>query len=496
MATARAYNRGRETGILKVAGCSKTDLNLQFLTESVLMSFGGLILALFIICFILPAFVKFAERPLTFRMIFEYSTLIEVFALTLLTGILAGLYPAIHLSSISPLQLIKEDFKNPGRKRRTGKLRNLLVVLQYIITIVSLICTFTVLNQLSFIKNRDKGFIPDNVLTIAVKDPALRTRPEVLLSELKQDPKIVDVSVSSHLPHSMTSTSFGNWEGKQPETNMSVFSVGTGCNFADFYNLKIISGRAFSQDFSADSANRYIINQKAAKMIGWDNPVGKKFGFNDSEMGSVIGVVEDFNFQSLHLGVEPLAFSLIGSKEYPLISFISVKTIPGSLHDTRLFVEQKLKTLSPHYINEVSILSDQIDSLYQSDKKLAIILIIASVLAVILTCLGQYSISSYTTKSRTKEMVIRKVMGLQASGIMFILTEEMAKWILISILFAWPLAYLLMNKWLQNFAYHTQISAGIFVLSLLIALFISLSAIFYHIIKLSKVNPAVMIRNE
>jgi putative ABC transport system permease protein len=496
MATARAYTRGRETGILKVAGSSKTDIILQFLTESVLMSFGGLILAFFIICFILPAFATFTDRPLSFRMIFEYTMLIKVLALTLLTGILAGIYPAIHLSSLSPLQLIRENFINPGRGKKSGKLRNLLVVLQYIISIVSLICTFTVLSQLHFIKNTDKGFVPDNILTIAVKDQALRARPEALIEEMMQGPEIVDVSVSSHLPHSMTSASFGNWEGKQPETNLSVFRVGTGYNFTDFYNLEIVSGRAFSQDFSADSANRYIINQKAAKMIGWDNPVGMKFGFNDSGMGIVIGVVKDFNFQSLHLGVEPLALSLIGSKEYPVISFISVKTTPGNLYDARLFVEQKLKTLSPHYYNEVSILSDQIDSLYQSEKKLAIILVISSVLAVILTCLGQYSISSYTTKSRTKEMVVRKVMGSQASGIVLILVGELAKWILISILFAWPVAYLLMNKWLQNFAFHTQLGAGVFMLSVSISLVISLSAISYHVIKISGVNPAEKIRHE
>jgi len=496
MASARAYNRGREIGILKVAGSSKTDLILQFLTESVLMSFGGLIIALLIVLFILPVFVTFIERPLTFRMIFEYSTLIKVFALTLLTGILAGIYPAIHLASISPLRLIKENFKNQGKKRGTVKLMHILVILQHIISVVSLICTFTVLNQLNFIRNTDKGFVPHNILTIAVKDPALRSRPEVLLSELKQDPRIVDVSVSSHLPHSMTSNSYGNWEGKQSETHIPVYRVGTGYNFTDFYNLEIVYGRGFSPDFSADSANRYIINETAAKIIGRNNAVGMKFGFDDSGLGIVTGVVKDFNFQSLRLGVEPLAISLIGSKEYPVLSFISVKTTPGNLHATRLFVEQKLKTLSPHYINEVSILSDQIDSAYKNDRKLSKILIIASVLAVILTCLGQYSISSYTTKSRTKEMVIRKVMGSQGSGILIILAGEMTKYILLSVIFAWPAAYLLTNKWLQDFAYHTKIGAGVYILSLLIAVVISLSAIIYHIIKLSRVNPAEMIRHE
>lgn len=495
MATARAYNRGREIGILKVAGCSKSDLILQFIIESVLISFGGLILALAFVCFILPSFNTFTERDLSFKMIFEYSTMIKMIALTFLTGLFAGIYPAIHLSRMSPLYLIKEEFKNLKGKRGSGKLRNLLIALQYTISIVALICTFTVLNQLNFVKNTDIGFLRDNILTISLKDPALRSRPDVLINELLENPEIEDVSVSSYLPYSITSASFGTWEEKQEGTNMSIFRIGTGNNFTDFYNLKIVSGRGFSKDYSADSADSYIINQTAAKMIGWDDPVGKKIGFQDSKLGSVIGVAEDFNFQSLHLAVGPLAISLIGSHEFPQASFISVKTSPGSLYDTRLFIEKKLKVLSPHCLNQVSVLSDQVDAMYRSDRKLSTIFKFATVLAVILTCLGQYSLSSYTTKSRTKEMVIRKLMGSQSSGIMTILIGEMIKWIMVSIVFAWPVAYLLMNKWLENFAYHIKIGAGVFFLSLLISLLISLLAISYHVIKLSRVNPAI-IRNE
>ena len=248
MATARGYNRGREIGILKVAGSSKSDLIFQLIIESVLISFGGLILALVIVFFILPVFNTFTERALTLKMIFEYSTMIKVLVLTLLTGLFAGIYPAVHLSQMSPLHLIKEEFKNLGGKRGSGKLRNLLVVLQYTISIVALICTFTVLNQLNFIKNTDIGFLRDNILTISLKDPAIRARPDVLINELLENPEIGDASISSNLPYSITSASFGTWEGKQEETNMTLFRIGTGNNFIDFYDLKIVSGREFSKD--------------------------------------------------------------------------------------------------------------------------------------------------------------------------------------------------------------------------------------------------------
>jgi putative ABC transport system permease protein len=494
IATARAYNRGRETGILKVSGSSRTDLIIQFVSESILLSFGGLILALLIICLTLPVFNVITERPLTFSMILEGNTLIKVLVLTFLTGVFAGIYPALSLSSKSPLQLIREDIKNLGSKRGSGRIRNLLVVLQYTISIVALICTFIVMHQLNFIKNTDVGFRKENIIIISLKDPGLRIRPEVIINELRENPEIADITTSYYLPHSITSAGFGVWDGKPAEKNISVFKNGLGTNFIDFYDLKIVSGRGFSRDFSADSAESYVINQTAVKMIGWDNPVGKRFSFDGSETGIVIGVVKDFNFQSLHLAVEPLALSLLGGKEFSGTQCISVRVNPGRLHDTRLFIEKKLKKLSPHYLNPVSVLSDEIDAMYSSERKLSIIFIFSTILAVLLTCLGQYSLTSYTTKSRTKEIVIRKVMGLQPSGIMVLLTTDMARWILVSIFIAWPLAYFLMTRWLQNFAVHIRIGAGVFIYSLLITLLISFIAISYHVIKLSRVNPAEKIR--
>ena len=268
MATARGYGRGREIGILKVAGSSKMDLIMRFIAESLILSLGGLILALGIIFLILPAFSVFTERPLYFSMIFEFDTLLLIFALTLITGIFAGLYPAIHLSSKSPLHLIREDFKNQGGNKGPGKLRNLFVILQYTISIVAIICTFTVLHQLNFVKNTDSGFRKDNILTISLSDPALRKRPEVLINELRKDPGIIDISTSAYLPNAITSASFWIWEGLPSETTVTVYRNGLGIDFIDFYDLEIVSGRGFSKDFSSDSTESYIINQTTCKKDG------------------------------------------------------------------------------------------------------------------------------------------------------------------------------------------------------------------------------------
>ncbi|MFZ0471884.1 MAG: FtsX-like permease family protein, partial [Bacteroidales bacterium] len=177
-------------------------------------------------------------------------------------------------------------------------------------------------------------------------------------------------------------------------------------------------------------------------------------------------------------------------------SFISIKVKPGTISEVSLYTEKKLKELSPHYINEVSVFSDRVDEVYSSDRKLGAILIFSTILALVITCLGQYSLTSYTTKSRVKEMVIRKIMGSQPSGIVLLLATEMVRWILVSIIFAWPAAYILMNGWLQNFAYHVKIGAGVFLCSLIVTLLISAVAVSYHVIKLSRLNPAAIIRYE
>jgi len=496
MATARSYKRGREIGILKVAGSSRLSLILQFLTESVLYSFAGLLLATVIVLFILPGFSQFTERSLNFMMIFKISTLVKIILLTFLVGILAGLYPAIHLSSLSPIQLIREDFKNLDGKRKTINLRNLLVVMQYFFSMVALICTFTLLKQLNYIKTLDIGFVRDNILNIYLNDPHLRKKPESFIAELLKNPEISDITTSTDLPYSITSAGSGSWDGKNTEARVPVFKAGIGNNFIDFYNLKIVSGRGYSNDFPADSVNSIIISQKTKKLTGWSDLDNRRFGFNPKQLKAVIGEIQDFNFQSLHLAVEPLALLPVGSDDFPEVRYISVKVNPANFSETRLYIEKTLRESSPYYLNPVSILTDRLDSMYASDKKTGTILIFSTIIAVILTCFGQYSLSSYTTKERTKEMVIRKVMGSQPSGIMLMMAGEISKWIMVSIVFAWPVAYLLMTRWLQNFAYHIKIGAGVFICSLVITVLISIIAISYHVIQLSRVNPAERIRHE
>jgi putative ABC transport system permease protein len=370
-------------------------------------------------------------------------------------------------------------------------------VVQNIISVVALICTFTVMRQLRFIETADIGFEKENIITVELRDPLIRKNPSALINELRQNRSVVDITTSATLPVTTLGTTYASWEDKPEEVKQFVYRAGIGNNFMDFYGLKLIAGRGFSDNFPSDTIKNYIINETAARITGLDDPVGRKFGFNkESGLGTIIGVVEDFHFQSLHLPIEPLALASTGNDNYSVPRYISVKVTPGSLSATLTFINGTLREFSPHYLNRVSVFSDRLDNMYRSERKLATMFIFASVLALLLTCLGQFGLASFTTRSRTREMVVRKVMGAQPSDVMVLITVQMAKWIFVSLLFAWPASYFLMTGWLRNYAYHVPLGAGVFLLSLALILLISVLAISYHIVKLSRVNPAETLRHE
>lgn len=496
MATARCFSRGREIGIYKVSGSSRTKIIFRLISESVLISSGGLIVAMVLVFFILPAFAGFTDRPLSYRMIFMNSMPFMILTLSVLMGIFAGLIPALWLSSFNPLRLIKEEFTDLSGKRKSGFLKNILIGFQYTISIVALVSAFTISGQLSYIKSKDQGFISRNVITIELKDPDVRKNPFFLMNEIRTNPKIANVSASYYLPHSISSASFGFWEGKPDELQAKVFRNGIDTEFLDFYDLQLVSGRGFSKEFRDDSLNSYLINETAARLLGYDDPVGMKFGFQKKAMGIVVGIVKDFNYQSLRLPIEPLAISAIPTQEFPETQYISIKVNEGYIPEIQLYLEKLLKKNSPGYLNPVSVLSENIESMYTSDRRLSEIILFSTILALILTCLGQYSLSFYTAQKRTREMAIRKVFGATQVSVMSLFIAELIKLILVSGLIAGPISWLVMNKWLENYAFRIYLKPSIFFFSLAITLAISIAVISYHVFKLSKVNPAETIRYE
>lgn len=496
LATARSFSRGRQIGIIKVAGSTRKKIILQLITESLLLSSGALLVALVLVFFILPAFAGFTDRPLVYGMIFDNSMPVLIIILTVCMGVLSAFFPALWLSSFNPSRLIKEEFTDFSGKRKSGFLKNILVGLQYIISIVALVSAFTIWGQMRYIKNKDQGFCTGNIMTIELKDPDLRKNPSFLINEIRNNPKITDVCASNALPHIISSAGYADWDAKPDELHAMVFQAAIDNNFIDFYNLELVSGRSFSKDFRDDTLNNFLINETAARLLNRDDPLGLRFGFQKQAAGRIIGVVKDFNFQSLKLPVEPLALSAIPTIQFPVFQYISVKVNEGDIPEIQPFLVKLLKKTSPAYLNPVSVLSESIESMYLSDRRLAEIILFSTVLALALTCLGQYSLSYFTAQKRTKEMAVRKVFGAAPASVISLFSREMIKLILIAVVIAWPVSFFIMNKWLQHYAFRIELKTSFFIYSLLITVFISVAVTGYHVIKLSGVNPAETIRHE
>ncbi len=457
-------------------------------------------MSLLIVWLVFSAFSTYVERSLSFSMLFEYTTLIRVILVVLLSSFFAGIYPAYHLSSFNPINLIRGVFNNYSGKRKSNFLRSTLVVIQYMVSIVALVATFTVFRQLNFIKNKNLGFEYENIINVSISDPAIYYNPEEVITKLKSNPQIIDVATSTNLPITIRSNIYTFWEGKDESDELNMYRAGIDNKFIDFYGINIIEGRSFSDDYGADTLNRFVINQKAAKELGWDNPIGKKMGFKEGEnltlvYGEVIGVIEDFHFQSLHLPVAPLALnSNKSNSQFSGAGYFSIKISSVKMTETLSFIDETFKTLSPNYRNSSSFLDERVDMMYSDDSKMASLLIFSTILAILLACMGLYGLSSYTTESRTKEIAVRKILGSHPSGIMGLLATQFAKWILISVIFAWPLAYLLLRKWLQNFTYHIDIGIIAFIFSLFGAIIVSAIAVGYHVLRASRTNPVELLR--
>jgi putative ABC transport system permease protein len=496
LATARSFSRGREIGIIKVAGGSRKRIILQLITESLLLSSGALLVALVLAYFILPAFAGFTDRPLKYSMILDDSMPLLVIILNLCMGVFAAFFPALWLSSFNPSGLIKEEFTDFSGKRKSLFLKNVLVGIQYIISIVALVSAFTIWGQMRYIKNKDQGFSSGNILTIELKDPDLMKNPSFLINEIRNNPRIADVCASNALPYIIGSAGYADWDGKPDELNAMVFQAAIDNNFLDFYNLELVSGRGFLKDFRDDTLNNFLINETAARLLDRTDPNGLRFGFQKQATGRIVGVVKDFNFQSLKLPVEPLALAAIPTRQFPVFQYISVKVNEGDIPEVQPFLIQLLKKTSPAYLNPVSVMRDSIDRMYLSDQRLAEIILFSTVLALLLTCLGQYSLSYFTAKKRTKEMGVRKVFGASPASIMLLFSREIIKLILIAVVIAWPVSFFIMNKWLQHYAFRIDLKPSFFIHSLLITVLISIAVTGYQVIMLSKVNPAWTIRNE
>ena len=491
LSTASASKRAKEVGVRKVIGSGKSQLIFQFLAESALLVFIALLISVILIQLALPEFNNISGGNLVFD--FNVKIISGLIALGLIVSIIAGIYPAFFLSSFKPIAVLKGKFS--GNNKSFG-LRSGLVVFQFCISVGLIIATIVVWQQMKFIQNKNLGYNKEQVLTIPNSYLLGKNEP-VYKQELLNDPHIVNATVSSYKPAgpSSGSNALAYPEGRDHEI-MKTQEYHVDEQYIPTFDMKIASGRNFSKEFATDST-AMIINETAAKAFGWGTgtAIGKTIIRENSFRGTnvpfhVIGVVKDFNFQSLHQAVSPLLMVL--DSDYGLIFKVKTTDIKGLLATMKNHWN-KFNTGEPFTFN---FMDDLYNKTYSAEQKTGTILNIFALLTILVACLGLFGLATYTAEKRTKEIGIRKVLGASVAQVTKMLSKEFLKLVFIACIIAFPLSYWAMNKWLQSFAYRINVSWWMFVVAGFAALLIALVTVSFQAIKASIANPVDSLRTE
>ncbi len=487
LSTARSERRAKEVGLRKVVGASRSQLMMQFLGESLIISFLSLVIAVGIVSSLLPAFNHLADKNLSFNLL-NGKLLLMLIGIALFTGIISGLYPALFLSGFKPITVLKGKLKIGG-----GNLvfRNGLVVTQFAVSIILLVGTAVVYQQLNFIKNKNLGFDKSNLLYMHMTGD-LWSKLQALKADLQRNPYTQDFSIISSLPTELISGTINvQWEGKDPKSQVVVPSINVDENFIKTFQMKILAGRSFSKSFTRDSSN-YILNETAMHLMGMNitNAVGKSISFEGTK-GTVIGVVKDFNFKPLQYAIDPLVlrFNKYGG-------YVMVRAQPGNTEATINALGKISHELNPAYPFNYSFLDNDLNNLYKGEQKMGNIFNLFAILAIFISCLGLYGLSAFMAEQRTKEIGVRKVLGASVFNIVYLLSGKFTRLIVIAMVIAIPVSWWAINSWLKEFAYRINISWIIFLVACGTALLIAFLTVSYESVKAAIANPVESLRSE
>lgn len=490
LSTARAVKRAKEVGLKKTVGASRGQLGIQFLTESMLVSFLSLLLASLVLLFILPV-VSFAFGDAQPLELFLSAESIALFTgITLITGFLSGLYPAFYLTRFTPAAVLKGKVSS-GKSR----FRRFLVGIQFVISITLIFGMITIYKQMNYIQQLSLGFDKENVLILNPNNRNADQGFDAFRSEILTHTKIHAVSVSSEAPVDVNFSNGYFRNSEDADEAYSLYMITAGYDIAEALGLEVLAGRSFSRQFSADTTGTIVLNEAAVKRYGWtpEEAIGKQLLWSRPENNStVIGVVRDFNYRSLRSEVEPLVLILYPS----YASTIIVRFTPGELDQTLSFIRAAWNETYPGEEFNYYFLEDRINQLYQNEKRTQNLFMIFSSLSVLVACLGLFGLAAYTTEERTKEIGIRKAIGASSGNVVVMLSREFTRWVVLANIAAWPLAWYLMDKWLQNFAYRTDLSWYLFLIAGLLALAIALITVSWQAVKASRANPVDSLRYE
>lgn len=497
MSTARAGNRAKEIGMRKVTGADRFDIIKQFYGESVLMAFLGLFLAVFLVIILLPVFSRLTSKTVTFDILQSPELLFGLPAIALLTGLVAGFYPALLMSSFQPTKIMKETV---SRDSRSSWFRKILVVLQFALSIGLIIRTFVAYKQIDFMHHADLGFNRDHLVYMPITG-GLERQSEAAKQELLKIQGVSSVSLTSRTPIGFYSGgSDWEWEGKSPDVNPHVRYFCCDHDFANTFEIEMVQGQFYSRELvSSDSvkAGQLIINQELARIIGKDNPVGTRIS-QEAAHFQIIGVIKDFNYWPLYWRSGPL---IVFYKTYhetgePRYQYIFARLQPENIPQTIADIKSVLTKMNPEFPFIYRFLDEDYDQLYRSEERGGAIFQTLAILAVLISCLGLFGLASFMAEKRTKEIGIRKVLGSSVQGIVILVTKDFLKWVLVANIVAWPLAWYMSHMWLQNFAYRTSMNILLFFVSGALAFLIAVLTVGYQSVRAAVANPVDSLRYE
>ncbi|GAB3958751.1 ABC transporter permease [Spirosoma harenae] len=490
LSTARSEKRAKEVGVRKAIGSSRLKLMGQFTTESLLLTGLSVIVALFLIQLMLPSFNQIAGRQLTLSLFTNAYTLPTLIAFTLIVGLLAGSYPAFFLSSFRPVEVLKS-----GVQKRKSSLRSLLVITQFSISITLILGMIIIRNQLGYLQHKDLGFNKEHLLSIN-NGAALGDKLKPFKAELLKNPAILSVSNSSLLfANGIPGSAYlaGKRSGTDPVLSQY---LDVDADFVKTFAVPIKAGRFFSNDRLADSTT-VVINEAAVRAFNTNNPLDQELtevDVNGSKTYKIIGVINDFNYESLHRQVRPLVFHFSPVRQ--ATSILTVRIQPNATKHAIDYIEETWqrfeKTDHCHY----SFLDERLARLYEAEQKTSIIATIFSALAIFIACLGLFGLAVFITEQRTKEIGIRKVLGASIAEILYLLSRQFIAWVAIAILIASPIAWYAMSRWLDNFAYRVEISWWVFVVAAFLAIGIAILTVSFQSLKAALMNPVKSLRAE
>ncbi|QDK77917.1 FtsX-like permease family protein [Spirosoma sp. KCTC 42546] len=489
LATARSVKRAREVGVRKVIGALRSLLAAQFIGEALLFAVLALLVATTLVVVSLPAFNSLTGKDISLQ-VTDASLWLLLIGITLVTGLIAGSYPALFLSSLQPVKVLKGSltFGSGARLFRQG-----LVVFQFVLSMLLIVGTIVVYRQVNYIQTENLGYDRENLLYVPVEgELATPLKYKTFKDELLRMPGIQSVSSMTEAPTNIGSSTGGvSWTGKDPNVNIEITQTAVGYDLMKTLKARLVAGRDFSPEFSMDTTN-YIINEATAARTGYKNPVGQPITMW-GKPGKIIGVMENFHFQSMHTAISPLILRL--STE-PSSQRYLIRTQPGQTKQAVASIEALWKQQNPKFPFSYQFADDEYQKLYKSESIVGSLANYFASLAIFISCLGLFGLATFTAEQRTKEIGVRKVLGASVGNIIGLLSQDFLKLVLIAIVIATPLAWYAMTQWLEGFAYKIDLAWWMFALAGVLAIGIALLTVSFQSVKAALLDPVKSLRSE